>query len=201
MSTESVIIIILILLLIAVILIFCYCYRAKVRDYAQPYIPKAASLPRIQRPSTVGLLQACKLDNLGRKISWPIPQKSFSSKFPTFSQSNHNTAPVAPPRQKRSVQEAPSLHYASSNAQTTVISGPRLATITSRPLPRPPAPAATLTPPNGPLPTPPTNNAPRPPRGVTLQIGPPMGVTINGITMDHDVGPPRVPPHGLSSSA
>lgn len=77
----------------------------------------------------------------------------------------------------------PPLPY-SSNAPA-----PRLATVVSRPLPRPSAPIPDVLPPLPPLPTEST-----PTRRASIQIGPPMGVTINGVTVVDTVAPP-VPPH------
>lgn len=179
---ETVIIVILVILLLLVISVFLYCYRAKVRDYAEPFIPKV-TLPKVRKPSTMALLQSCNLDKLS-KINWPISHKSFSGKLPTFGRPRpNNSAPVPPPRQRRNAPVNPPLQYA-SNAPA-----PRLATIISRPLPRPPAPIPDVLPPLPPLPTEST-----PSRRMSITIGPPMGVTINGVTLVDSV-PPPVPPH------
>jgi len=110
MSSESIAIIFLVIILLVVLLVLLWCFRAKITDYAEPYLDNFA-LERIRKPSTVNLLKAYKLN----KIKWPsqgkpegappappvIPPKDYSTRdLPPLP-----GAPVAPPRRKKSFSE------------------------------------------------------------------------------------------------
>jgi len=111
MSSEAVAIIFLVILLLVVLLVLLWCFRAKIKDYAEPYLDNL-TIERMRKPSTVSLLKAYKLN----KIKWPsqekpeAPQTANQPKIPPKDYSTRDLpplpgAPVAPPRRKKSFSE------------------------------------------------------------------------------------------------
>lgn len=111
MSSESIAIIFLVIVLLVILLVLLWCYRAKIRDYAEPYLDNL-TIDRMRKPSSVGLLKAYKLN----KIKFPSqekPEVSVASAPPTIPPKDYSTRdlpplpgePVAPPRRKKSFSE------------------------------------------------------------------------------------------------
>merc|ERR1719312_2486343 len=110
LSSESIAIIFLVIILLVVLLVLLWCFRAKIKDYAEPYLDNF-SIERMRKPSTVSLLKAYKLN----KIKWPSQEKSETNTAvpPTIPPKDYSTrdlpplpgAPIAPPRRKKSFSE------------------------------------------------------------------------------------------------
>ena len=130
-----------------------------------PNKPKFLRWPNLSKINGQKLRGLCKLNKL-EKLNWPLSNISLADKLPSFRQPGspvgstspvvQPTAPLPPPRTKRTKSRPPS----PGSVQ------PRLATIQPRPHPRPPAP-------------PPS----RPSAPAVLEISSPTGVTINGVTV------------------
>eukprot|EP00092_Neocalanus_flemingeri_P004218 GFUD01004538.1.p1 GENE.GFUD01004538.1~~GFUD01004538.1.p1 ORF type:complete len:571 (-),score=105.37 GFUD01004538.1:263-1822(-) len=110
MSSETIAIIFLVIILLVVLLVLLWCFRAKIKDYAEPYLDNL-TIDRMRKPSTVSLLKAYKLN----KIKWPSQGKPEGRQTapPTIPPKDYSTrdlpplpgAPVAPPRRKKSFSE------------------------------------------------------------------------------------------------
>jgi len=110
MRSETIAIIFLVIILLVVLLVLLWCFRAKIKDYAEPYLD-SLTIERMRKPSTVSLLKAYKLN----KIKWPNQEKPDGPRTaaPTIPPKDYSTrdlpplpgAPIAPPRRKKSFSE------------------------------------------------------------------------------------------------
>ena len=123
MNSEKIVIIILVLLLLVVCLTIAWCFRARIREYAEPYLENF-SMDKMRRPSTIGLLKAYNMN----KLSWPMQHKSSNPSIPPSVPPKDYSVrdlpplpgvPVPPPRRKRSVTEFQNIETSQSNSPDT----------------------------------------------------------------------------------
>ena len=128
MSSEKIAIIVLVFILLAVCLAISFCFRERIKEVAGPYLDQLSpDKLKVSSPSTLGLLKPHSFTKYGwpsatnkaAQMRYTVNPGPLSASLAVRELPPLPTAPVAPPRRKRSVVEIQTgLSHESDNTQS-----------------------------------------------------------------------------------